>query len=271
MSDAKVIGAIYVLSDPRNPSVPKYVGLTKNPIRQRLYEHLVRSYTQPDHPLSIWLRELDAENIIPTITVLERAEIEQLSKRETAWIRFYRPLGSLLNISDGPGMLGQKGVVSALNRQATAARNRKGLSPEIREKIRQALSKPWSEERKKKFKERPGFDEWRAKTIHRNKNADRSKWKKGVRSTWSKTPEITLLKRKTNPVLIAHEQRLKSFNETRKKPIICVETGKEFESTKEASRQLGVHCNAIKQAIKNGWKCKEFHWKYKGKEANAVN
>ena len=48
---------------------------------------------------------------------------------------------------------------------------------------------------------------------------------------------------------------------TNRKPVICVETGKEFESVAEAKRWLGK--GAIYDAIKFGYKAGGYRWKYK--------
>lgn len=118
MSDTRPF-VIYVLSDPRNPNVPKYIGKTRRPLKARLCCHRWRSNRDPcykHHPLSKWIRLLAKESVVPKITYIESIQDELESKcRETGWIRFLRPLNTLTNRSDGEGNLGLKVKRSALN------------------------------------------------------------------------------------------------------------------------------------------------------------
>lgn len=96
---------IYALSDPRNKTVPKYVGRTIKPLRQRLSGHRCVAKRYPHYPVSKWVTELKSIGLIPVIYALEVVTGENGKERETHWIRFFKPLG-LLNRSDGDGRLG---------------------------------------------------------------------------------------------------------------------------------------------------------------------
>jgi hypothetical protein len=100
-------GIIYALSDPRNPNLPKYVGKTQQTIQRRVSGHILAVKSRPSYELSKWIESLLDVGLLPRIYVLESVVDGDLRARETAWIRFFRPLG-LLNQSDGDGMLGMK-------------------------------------------------------------------------------------------------------------------------------------------------------------------
>lgn len=93
----KTTASIYVLFDPRNPKVPKYVGQTSTPLRQRLFSHLVWAYQTNKSPFAEWLIGLDRENVLPSIALLETCDWQCRLQREAHWINFYRPLESLFN------------------------------------------------------------------------------------------------------------------------------------------------------------------------------
>lgn len=57
----------------------------------------------------------------PQIYILEAVfPPTSAATRETAWIKFFRPLGTLLNISDGISTTGVKRIQSKLNQDITA-------------------------------------------------------------------------------------------------------------------------------------------------------
>ena len=47
------------------------------------------------------------------------------------------------------------------------------------------------------------------------------------------------------------------------KKVICIETGKEYESARIASKSLGLHFSAVSTAIYSNTACGGHHWKYK--------
>lgn len=128
---------IYALSDPANPKLPRYIGkTTKTLIRRRcVHECHSREVRMASFPVNQWLLELERTGKRCVIYALEITTPELMKERETHWIRFFRPLGTLLNKSDGDGMKGLPGHASPLSRQRTIERNKRGLSTESRAKI----------------------------------------------------------------------------------------------------------------------------------------
>jgi hypothetical protein len=84
---------VYALIDPRTPDVVAYVGMTTEHPLVRLEGHLreARSIGRPALPRrTVWLRELVAAGVFPTLAVLEVVpEDERLDDAEQEWIRFY--------------------------------------------------------------------------------------------------------------------------------------------------------------------------------------
>lgn len=52
------------------------------------------------------------------------------------------------------------------------------------------------------------------------------------------------------------------------KPVICVETGEEYASAKEASLALGLNPSAVSHRIKRGQKCFGFTFQYKNEKSS---
>ena len=73
----------------------------------------------------------------------------------------------------------------------------------------------------------------------------------------------------------AHKQRwqnqemrehfLETIRDACAKPIVCVETGEVFEMETDAAKTYGICRANISRAIKTGYKCGGFHWKYYNK------
>lgn len=102
-------GRIYALADPKEPTVPKYIGRTTSTLKVRLWDHYGESKKKKHEtkPVSAWVRELRSGGISPLIFTVETAPIENLNARENYWIVFYRPSSHLLNAHDGIGELGE--------------------------------------------------------------------------------------------------------------------------------------------------------------------
>lgn len=117
MSDKPEI--VYALSDPRNPSLPRYIGKTKTSPRRRLSAHRCWAKSHRDTPLGDWINSLSQISLVPTIYVLETL-VDGAKQREEYWISFFRPLGTLTNRSNGDGPLGLKqGPPCKLNQDIT--------------------------------------------------------------------------------------------------------------------------------------------------------
>lgn len=46
------------------------------------------------------------------------------------------------------------------------------------------------------------------------------------------------------------------------KPVVCIETGREWECANYCARELGVNCASLQESLYNGYKCKGFHFRY---------
>lgn len=98
---------IYALSDPRNPRLAVYVGRTTRALRRRLSSLVSKAKRKPDaQRVNRWILGLIERGTLPIIYALEEVDPSEMVNRETHWIRFLKPLGTLLNESDGPGLLG---------------------------------------------------------------------------------------------------------------------------------------------------------------------
>jgi hypothetical protein len=64
----------------------------------------------------------------------------------------------------------------------------------------------------------------------------------------------------------AAKANIKKANKARMKPVMCIETGEEYESAAAASRALGLYGTAVSASISRGGKCANLTWKHKGKE-----
>lgn len=92
---------IYALCDPVNPIIPRYIGKTKNSVRQRLFEHMVAAFRHPESKFSQWLLGLDAKRTVPIVLIYEIVQTSKAFDREKYWTDFFKPLGTLLNIKSG--------------------------------------------------------------------------------------------------------------------------------------------------------------------------
>lgn len=96
---------IYALSDPRSKTVIRYIGKTSKPLSERLRKHRAKN-NSPNYPISIWNQSLRKDGLLPIIFKIEETTYEKSFEREEHWIKFFRPLGLLLNQSDGHGVSG---------------------------------------------------------------------------------------------------------------------------------------------------------------------
>ena len=108
-------------------------------LKRRLSAHLCYPRQCPNHPVSKWITELSQSGLKPSIWTIEISTRPECSERETYWIRFFRDLGTLRNISDGNGSLGLKlGPPCLENRLKTIERNKRGHSDASKERMRKA-------------------------------------------------------------------------------------------------------------------------------------
>lgn len=145
---------IYAIADSLNPKLPVYVGRTRLSLKKRMNNHRCRK-----SPVGDWIRSLRTTGREPVVFALENVQDGNHKEREAHWIRFFRPLGSLLNRSEGDGCKGiKKGPPCLENRLKTIERNKRGLSLQTRSRISASLKgRPMGREAKQKWMSSPGF------------------------------------------------------------------------------------------------------------------
>lgn len=164
---------IYALCEPDSEEV-RYVGATKQRPRARLKQHLKEADREVGtSPKEIWLRELIARGLEPSVLLLEETED---SEREGYWISFCREIGfSILNeltlyeglnfhseeakqkIAEASRRLWKEPWYRELMVKSNTGRKK---SPEEIEKIRQFhLGKQWALGRKATEEERRAMSE----------------------------------------------------------------------------------------------------------------
>ena len=88
---------IYALVDPRDNTV-RYVGKTSDP-SARLAQHIEN--TAGKGHKNVWVRDLKASGLRPTMEILERVPVAEWEAAERRWIAFYSTRGSVLNVEIG--------------------------------------------------------------------------------------------------------------------------------------------------------------------------
>ncbi len=80
-----VYGFVYALRDPRDGATC-YIGRTKDTTK-RLRMHMAHAREGGRRPVFVWLRELDALGLRPTVEVLARAPLPDLPAMEAETVR----------------------------------------------------------------------------------------------------------------------------------------------------------------------------------------
>lgn len=91
---------IYVLIDPRDGEI-RYVGRTVQSLEQRLLQHIQKS-TKKSHRRAVWIRDLQANGLVPSIEEVESVSIEDSPEKEKHWTRKLLAEGRQL-LNDGIG------------------------------------------------------------------------------------------------------------------------------------------------------------------------
>lgn len=137
---------IYLLQDPDSHEA-RYVGITRQPLAQRLYQHLREARRQSgDSHRERWLRKVLATNQRPNIALIEETEDPT---RERFWILHHRAAGDpLTNCSDGCDGLNR------LTEKERAALIESGCylrhGEEARQKIAEASRRMWADPEKRR-------------------------------------------------------------------------------------------------------------------------
>lgn len=240
---------IYTLTDPRT-NLARYIGVTFRG-KARYREHLSRAATNGKTHRDCWIRNLLSAGLQPELAVVETGTGDWQAA-ERRWIALYRPLGNLVNHTDGGE--GTPGCIPSAETRAIWSAQRKGKkyapgrrsamlgrnhSPDAVEKIRQAgTGRLHREAAKLKIsaarKDKPLASDHRQKlsAVHRGK------------------------------VLTDAHKRAIAATTMNRKPVECLETGAVFASVTEAARQLQVSESSVSQAIRKGCRCKGNHFRF---------
>ena len=92
---------VYALADPRTQEV-RYVGLTGRGTTSRVRLHW-SARGRGDHPKDVWLRDLDAAGLRPTVSTLETTETEPEGRE--AEYRWMAPCGGPVGDRWGTNLL----------------------------------------------------------------------------------------------------------------------------------------------------------------------
>lgn len=120
---------IYALSDPRSPSVIRYIGQTVRLLSIRVADHVTKAWRAPELDKSKWIKTLIDAHLYPKIWPIEVCEGRDAFEREGYWVKFFKPLGLLTN-----------GIVRNNHRHGYV------LTEEHKAKLRKRRSKPVSAE-----------------------------------------------------------------------------------------------------------------------------
>ena len=249
---------IYTLHDPDTLEV-RYVGFTSKTLKRRLAGHILSSRWRDDHRAN-WIQSLVSNGKSPEILLVESVSEENWKDREVFWISHFRLLGcDLTNSCDG----GEGAVNPSKETRSKigAAHRGKVISSEQREKLRAAnLGKVMSCEARKKMsiahKGRVFSAETRAKLMVANlgkrHTAEARAKMRAAQSKNTISPETRAkmgAALRGRPLTCQHRSKI---GESNKRPIIDVDTGKEFCSCGSAALELGVSASTISKLIKTG-------------------
>lgn len=93
---------IYCLADPRDPSIPRYIGATCLPLTARRGLHLSDAQRDSRRKVCRWVAALVDDGIVPLIREIEVVPDSVWEFAERRWIAHYRQASnSLLNVANG--------------------------------------------------------------------------------------------------------------------------------------------------------------------------
>jgi hypothetical protein len=95
--------AIYILFDPREAELVRYVGKTDVSIRTRLAQHLQQARSGIQSYRCKWIRSLLCVGQQPRIRLIESVSKEIWQTRERFWIRYFRDAGHPLTNGSAGG------------------------------------------------------------------------------------------------------------------------------------------------------------------------
>lgn len=89
----RMTNTIYALVDPTTHCI-RYVGYTKQSLKQRLNNHMAPSRLKKDSKKNIWLRSLNTRPIIIVLEKLGECSQKYAESSEIFWIRLLRMAGN---------------------------------------------------------------------------------------------------------------------------------------------------------------------------------
>lgn len=93
--------SIYYLKDPRDDFNPRYIGITKQPINQRLWQH-IRDSNKFNYHSSNWILTLLKSNVKPVIVLIDEFETwKEAQECEIGLISKWKEKYKLTNITSG--------------------------------------------------------------------------------------------------------------------------------------------------------------------------
>ncbi len=67
---------------------------------------------------------------------------------------------------------------------------------------------------------------------------------------------------KAHPSYSVIQEKLRQCNESRKKPIVCDETGERFDSIRGLCRAIGCRQSQFHEAMRQGWRLRGRYWRF---------
>ena len=121
---------IYALLDPHN-DVIRYVGITKQTLKERIRQHIKSARNGVRLPVCAWIRKILSESLQPRAHIIEETDDMM---REAFWIAHHGGTTKLLNVIDATENSPAKYAEVCL--KISQSLKGKKLSPEHREKLR---------------------------------------------------------------------------------------------------------------------------------------
>lgn len=264
---------IYALADPDKPQMIRYIGKTKKTLSDRLSHHLWYM-RRKNTPKNAWLKKLRREGKRPAMWPIEICTPDNWEERERFWIRLFRNLPGLLNLTEGgdsgPDMTGYRFTPEQRAKVSKALKGRK-CTPEAIANSRRALIasgwRPNAEQRRKlglAHKGKKHTEQHKAnisKGLMGHACSPETRAKIGNVHRGKKLSSWHLHRLMSN-----REQAIESMMRKCAKPVRCVDTGEVFKSVGRAAISVGGDQPGLSQALKYNRKYKNRTFEFIKKE-----
>lgn len=249
---------IYALSDPRKPELIRYIGKTHLSLARRLMQHFQYAKRKIT-PKNSWLVSLQRAGLKCLIWPLEVCQKESWEEREKFWIRLFRPLSGLLNLTDGgntgPDMTGYRHSEETRRIISESGRGKPRTEKQMEAIRKWATGRKWTAEQRLKYrlaKLGKPFSE-----LHRANHAKAMAALAGKKRPIEVTEKMLATKIRNGTL---HKPPPTAGQNAR--PVCCVETSEIFPSILIATKAKGFCSTAIHQALKLGTRAGKYHWRY---------